>query len=52
LKLYEEGMQFSDQCLEKLNESKQKVEKLTKEGNKKYHTEPFSMQNNEMDEKE
>jgi len=52
LKLYEEGMQFSDKCLEKLNESKQKVEKLTKEGNKKYHTEPFSMQNNEMDEKE
>jgi len=52
LKLYEEGMQFSDKCLEKLNESKQKVEKLTKERNKKYHTEPFSMQNNEMDEKE
>ncbi len=50
LKLYEEGMDFSDRCLEKLNESKQKVEKLTKEGDKKYRTEPFSMQNdNEVD---
>jgi exodeoxyribonuclease VII small subunit len=47
LKLYEEGMHFSDQCLEKLNESKQKVEKLTREGEKKYHTEPFSVKNDE-----
>ncbi len=52
LKLYEEGMEFSDKCMEKLNESKQKVEKITKEGNNKYHTEPFSVQNNEEDEKE
>ncbi|MFW6149122.1 MAG: exodeoxyribonuclease VII small subunit [Atribacterota bacterium] len=52
LKLYEEGMEFSDKCMEKLNESKQKVEKITKEGNDKYHTEPFSVQNNEEDEKE
>lgn len=52
LKLYEEGMQFSDKCIEKLNESKQKVEKITKEGNNKYHTEPFSVQNNEEEEKE
>ena len=52
LKLYEEGMEFSDQCMEKLNESKQKVEKITKEGNNKYHTEPFSVQNKEEDEKE
>ena len=47
LKLYEEGMHFSDKCLEKLNETKQKVEKLTREGDKKYHTEPFSVNNNE-----
>ncbi|MBP8718092.1 MAG: exodeoxyribonuclease VII small subunit [Candidatus Atribacteria bacterium] len=47
LKLYEEGMYFSDRCLEKLNESKQKVEKLTREGDKKYHTEPFSIKNEE-----
>lgn len=47
LKLYEEGMQFSDQCLKKLNETKQKVEKLTKEGEKKYRTEPFSTKFNE-----
>jgi len=52
LKLYEEGMHFSDQCLDKLNESKQKVEKLTKEGNKKYHTQPFSLNNNKGDESE
>ena len=52
LKLYEEGMVFSDKCMEKLNESKQRVEKITKEGNNKYHTEPFSVQNNEEDEKE
>jgi len=50
LKLYEEGMHFSDQCLEKLNESKQKVEKLTKEGNDKYKTEPFSINGGEGDE--
>jgi len=52
LKLYEEGMEFSDKCMEKLNESKQKVEKITKEGNNKYHSEPFSVQNKEEDEKE
>jgi len=52
LKLYEEGMEFSDKCMEKLNESKQRVEKITKEGNNKYHTEPFSVQNKEEDEKE
>jgi exodeoxyribonuclease VII small subunit len=50
LKLYEEGMHFSDQCLDKLNESKQKVEKLTKEGDKKYRTEPFSVNNDQGDE--
>jgi len=47
LKLYEEGMYFSDICLEKLNESKQKVEKLTRVDDQKYHTEPFSIKNNE-----
>jgi len=51
LKLYEQGMEFSDKCMEKLNESKQKVEKLTREGNNKYNTEPFSIQNKEEDEK-
>jgi len=50
LKLYEEGMVFSDKCMEKLNESKQKVEKLTREGNDKYSTEPFSIQNKNEDE--
>ena len=49
LKLYEEGMQFSDHCLEKLNESKQKVEKLIKDSEKKFHTEPFSELNNTRD---
>lgn len=47
LKLYEEGMHFSDKCLEKLNETKQKVEKLTREADKKYHTEPFTIKGNE-----
>ncbi|NLL61338.1 MAG: exodeoxyribonuclease VII small subunit [Candidatus Atribacteria bacterium] len=47
LKLYEEGMYFSDKCLEKLNETKQKVEKLTKEADTKYRTEPFAIQSNE-----
>ncbi len=49
LKLYEEGIHFSDQCLTKLNESKQKVEKLTREGEEKYHTESFSMKNEAED---
>ncbi len=47
LKLYEEGMYFSDICLEKLNESKQKVEKLTRVDDQKYYTKPFSIKNNE-----
>jgi exodeoxyribonuclease VII small subunit len=51
LKLYEQGMEFSDKCMKKLNESKQKVEKLTREGNNKYSAEPFSVQNKEEDEK-
>lgn len=50
LKLYEQGMEFSDKCMEKLNESKQKVEKLTREGNKNYSTEPFSVQNKKKEE--
>lgn len=50
LKLYEDGMAFSDQCLEKLNESKQKIEKLTKEGENKYRTESFQMNHNEGEE--
>ncbi len=49
LKLYEEGMRFSDRCLEKLNETKQKVEKLTREGDRNYRTEPFSLKNSEED---
>jgi exodeoxyribonuclease VII small subunit len=51
LKLYEQGMEFSDKCMETLNESKQKVEKLTKEGNKKYTTEPFALQDKKEEEK-
>lgn len=47
LKLYEEGMLFSDKCLEKLNETKKKVEKLTREGDEKYRTEPFSIKGDE-----
>ena len=47
LKLYEEGMLFSDKCLEKLNETKKKVEKLTREGDEKYSTEPFSIKGDE-----
>ena len=47
LKLYEEGMHFSDKCLEKLNETKKKVEKLSREGDEKYRTEPFSITDNE-----
>ena len=43
LKLYEEGMHFSDKCLEKLNSTKKKVEKLSREGDQKYSTEPFSI---------
>ena len=50
LKLYEEGMHFSDHCLTKLNESKQKVEKMTREGNEKFRTEPFSTINDEGNE--
>ena len=49
LKLYEEGMEFSDKCMARLNESKQKVEKLTREENNKYKTEPFSLQNKDED---
>jgi exodeoxyribonuclease VII small subunit len=51
LKLYEQGMEFSDKCMEKLNESKQKVEKLNKTGDKSYSTEPFTVQNKEEEEK-
>lgn len=52
LKLYEEGMHYSDQCLEKLNESKQKVEKLARESEQKFHTEPFSVNDHERNESE
>jgi exonuclease VII small subunit len=44
-------MEFSDKCMEKLNESKQKVEKLNKTGDKSYSTEPFTVQNKEEEEK-
>ncbi len=47
LKLYEEGMLFSDKCLDKLNETKKKVEKLTREGDEKYRTEPFAINGEE-----
>jgi len=39
---YEEGMNISKICLEKLNKTKKKIEKLVIEGEEKYSTKPFS----------
>jgi len=39
---YEEGMSISKICLEKLNKTKKKIEKLVIEGEDKYSTKPFS----------
>lgn len=42
VKTYEEGMSISKICLEKLNETKKKIEQLVIEGEDKYSTKPFS----------
>ncbi|GAI62309.1 unnamed protein product [marine sediment metagenome] len=42
VKTYEEGMNISKICLEKLNKTKKKIEKLVIEGEEKYSTKPFS----------
>ena len=47
VKLYEEGMNISKLCLEKLNKAKQKVEKLIIENGDKYSIKPFSINKGE-----
>jgi exodeoxyribonuclease VII small subunit len=47
IKLYEEGMNISKLCLDKLNKAKQKVEQLVIEGEEKYSTKPFSIKKEE-----
>jgi len=42
VKIYEEGMNISKICLEKLNKTKKKIEQLVIEGEEKYSTKPFS----------
>ncbi|MGB2783813.1 MAG: exodeoxyribonuclease VII small subunit [Atribacterota bacterium] len=42
VKAYEEGMNISKMCLEKLNETKKKIEQLVIEDENKYSTKPFS----------
>ena len=42
VKTYEEGMNISKICLEKLNKTKKKIEQLVIEGEEKYSTKPFS----------
>ena len=42
VKTYEEGMNISKICLEKLNKTKKKIEQLAIEGEEKYSTKPFS----------
>lgn len=42
VKTYEEGMNISKICLEKLNKTKKKIEQLVIEGEGKYSTKPFS----------
>ena len=42
VKAYEEGMNISKICLEKLNKTKKKIEQLVIEGEEHYSTKPFS----------
>ena len=42
VKTYEEGMNISKICLEKLNKTKKKIEQLVIEGEENYSTKPFS----------
>jgi exodeoxyribonuclease VII small subunit len=47
VKIYEEGMDISKLCLDKLNKTKQKIEELAIEGKEKYSTKPFSIKKGE-----
>lgn len=47
IKLYEEGMNISKLCLDKLNKAKQKIEQLVIENEEKYSTKPFSIKKEE-----
>jgi exodeoxyribonuclease VII small subunit len=47
IKLYEEGMNISKLCLDKLNKAKQKIEQLTIENEEKYSTKPFAIKKEE-----
>ncbi|MEA3454835.1 MAG: exodeoxyribonuclease VII small subunit [Candidatus Caldatribacteriota bacterium] len=42
VRIYEEGMNISKICLEKLNKTKKKIEQLVIEGEEKYSTKSFS----------
>lgn len=42
VKAYEEGMNISKICLEKLNKTKKKIDQLVIEGEDNYSTKPFS----------
>ncbi|MEA2088133.1 MAG: exodeoxyribonuclease VII small subunit [Candidatus Caldatribacteriota bacterium] len=42
VKVYEEGMNITKICLEKLNKTKKKIEQLVIEGEENYSTKPFS----------
>ena len=45
--IYEEGMNISKICLEKLNKTKKKIEQLVIEGEEHYSTKPFSKKEGE-----
>jgi len=45
VRLYEEGMNISRLCLEKLNQAKQKIEELVIENGDKCSVRPFSINN-------
>ena len=47
VKLFEEGMNISKICLDKLNKTKQKIEELVIEGEDKYSFKPFSINKKE-----
>lgn len=42
VKVYEEGINITKLCLEKLNKTKKKIEELVIEGEENYSTKPFS----------
>jgi exodeoxyribonuclease VII small subunit len=47
VKAYEEGMNISKICLEKLNKTKKKIEQLVIKGEENYSTKPFSKKEGE-----